>query len=158
MFAPAVEHDLQGLLDRIARPIRGSARESVEFVCDRDNATLQRNSLGCQPARVAGAVETLMVRKGERGRHLKKFTAQPPQQPMAKIRVALRHFYLERRERPDLEQDALWDRYLAHVVQHTCQADSFAHSGRKPHSAGKQTAVVDYAFYVEAGIVSAELG
>src|SRR5213083_1741451 len=107
MAAPFLEHDLDRLLHG----------ERLEYIGDRDDASLDRYRLTGQPARITTSVPLLLVAQRNRRRHLEDGRGRSGHQPVPLLGVSLDDRTLLRRERPWLEQDRVRDGDLADVVQ-----------------------------------------
>ena len=59
-------HERERVVVREPRPVRPVARQGVVDVDDGDDATLERNLAAGEPARIAGAVDPLVVRPRDR--------------------------------------------------------------------------------------------
>jgi hypothetical protein len=91
--------------------------ERVEDVGDGDHPADKRYALTSEPAGVSAAVPPLVMCRGDDGGHLKHGRAALREQARAKPRMSLYHLPLLSAQAPALEQDAVWDRDLADVVE-----------------------------------------
>src|SRR5665647_2397378 len=110
-------------------PVGPIARQRVEDICDGDDASLQRNLLAGEPARIAGAVPALVVRPRDDGGDVQQLLTGAGEQRMACLRVALHLDTLWGVERAGLSEHRVGDRDLADVVQRAHETEKLG-SGR----------------------------
>jgi hypothetical protein len=156
--APAGAHHADRLVERERGAVHTVARDRIEHVRDARDPSFERNRLPGDAARVAGSVEALVVRQGDRRRDVQQLGGRLGEQPVADLRVPLHHPALGVGQRARLEQDAVGDRDLADVVEAAGEPDQLAALVVELEPQGEQLAVAAHALRVAPCLRVSELG
>src|SRR6266545_1953114 len=108
-------HLAEGLVDRARRAIDPRGQHRVEGVRDVDDPGAERDLLTGDPVGIARSVEALMVMADRRHSVLEE--AEAVDDPRALLGMALHERPFLPREAGRLQEDRIWDRELADVVE-----------------------------------------
>ena len=157
VFPAALAHDVEGLLDRKGGFIDALGRQGVEGVGDRGDPPFERNRVAGQAARVAGAVEFLVVRPGDHRRQFQQLRLRPIENMAAHLGMPRDGRKLLRGEFSGLEQDMIGGAYFPDVVHGAGNLDQLAPVCVQPVPAGQQGTIEAHATQVLGGVRVPEL-